>query len=71
MPYFVTDDGGTEVLRDFATAEGFLDKLYPWSAEVDLADLEPGSYVLHAQTDDPSGGEGPGPFEDTKTFTVE
>ncbi|WP_187366868.1 Gmad2 immunoglobulin-like domain-containing protein [Nocardioides dongxiaopingii] len=70
VPFFVTDASGSEVLRDFATAEGWLDDLYPWSAEVDISSLAPGEYVLHAMTDDPSGGEGPGPYEDTRTFTV-
>ena len=37
---------------------------------IDVSDLAPGDYTLRVQTDDPSGGEGPGPFEDTRTFTV-
>jgi hypothetical protein len=72
VPFFVTDVDGKEVLRDFSTADGWVDKLYPWQAELDVSSLPPGDYVLHAQTDDPSGGaEGPGPYEDTRTFTVE
>ena len=70
VPFYVTDADGAEVLRDFTTAEGWVDKLYPFTAEVDLSALAPGDYTLHAETDDPSGGEGPGPFVDTKTFTV-
>lgn len=37
-----------------------------WSAV-----LEPGSYVVTLETDDPSGGAGPGPEVDTKRFVVE
>ena len=34
------------------------------------AKLPPGKYVVELVTDDPSGGEGPGPAVDTKQFTV-
>ncbi|WP_160006583.1 Gmad2 immunoglobulin-like domain-containing protein [Nocardioides sp. AX2bis] len=63
---------GGEVVQDgFATADGYLDRLYPWSAEVDVSDLDPGTYTFVAMTSDPSGGEGAGPTEDTKTIRVE
>lgn len=63
---------GDEVVLDgFATAEGWMDKLYPWQASVDVSSLEPGDYTFAAMTDDPSGGEGSGPTEDTRDFTVE
>ncbi len=71
VPYFVTDADGTKVAQDFTTAEGWADKLYPFTADVDLSGLEPGDYTLHVRTDDPSGGEGPGPFEDTRGFTLQ
>ena len=62
---------GDEVVQEgFATASGWMDKLYPWSTEVDVSGLEPGEYTFVARTDDPSDGEGPGPTEDTKDFTV-
>ena len=62
--------GDEVVLSGSTTAEGW-DKLYPWKAEVDLSELEPGEYTFSALTDDPSGGtEGPGPTEDTKDFTL-
>ena len=63
---------GDEVVLDgFATAEGWMDRLYPWEVEVDLSGLEPGEYTFVARTDDPSGGaEGNGPTEDTKTISV-
>lgn len=64
--------GDKVVLDGFATAEGWMDKLYPWEAEVDVSDLAPGEYTFIARTDDPSGGaEGAGPHEDSKTITVE
>ncbi|WP_139978368.1 Gmad2 immunoglobulin-like domain-containing protein [Nocardioides litoris] len=70
VPLAVLDEAGTEVLTDFTTAEAFGDQLYPFATELDVSGLEPGTYTLVARTDDPSGGEGPGPFEDTRTFTV-
>lgn len=63
--------GGEVVLDGFATADGYLDRLYPWSAEVDVSRLDPGTYTFVAMTSDPSGGEGGGPTEDTKTIRVE
>jgi hypothetical protein len=35
--------GDTVVKKGFATAEGWMDKLYPWETEVDVSDLEPGT----------------------------
>lgn len=62
---------GDQVVKEgFATANGWVDKLYPWKTEVDVSDLEPGEYTFVAMTDDPSGGEGGGPTEDTKTIIV-
>jgi hypothetical protein len=66
----VRDGSGTAVLEGFTTAEGWMDKLYPWTAEVDVSGLAPGTYTFVAMTDDPSGGEGFGPTEDTKTIVV-
>lgn len=51
-------------------AEGAYDKLYPFAGDIDLAKLSPGTYTLRVQTDDPSGGEGPGPMSDTRTTVV-
>lgn len=62
---------GDQVVKEgFATASGWMEKLYPWQTEVDVSDLEPGEYTFVAMTDDPSGGEGAGPTEDTKTIIV-
>ncbi|MCW2766276.1 MAG: hypothetical protein JWO11_2235 [Nocardioides sp.] len=65
------DNQGPVVKNGFSTAEGWMDKLYPWQTEVDVSDLAPGTYSFVAMTDDPSGGEGGGPTEDSKTITVE
>ena len=63
--------GGKVVLDGFATAEGWMDKLYPWQTTIDVSGLQPGDYTFVARTDDPSGGaEGAGPSEDTKDFTL-
>lgn len=59
------------VKEGFATAEGAYDRLYPWETTVDVSDLSPGRYTFVAMTSDPSGGEGPGPFTDTRTIIVE
>lgn len=69
-PWEIRDADDQVVKKGFATAEGWMDKLYPWETEIDVSDLEPGIYTFAALTDDPSGGEGGGPTEDTKTITV-
>lgn len=64
----------TVVRSGFATAAGWMDRLYPWQAEVDLSGLAPGRYTFVAFTDDPTGEgasrEGAGPTRDTKTVVV-
>ena len=69
-PWELQDASGKVVAQGSATAEGWMDKLYPWETEVDVSELEPGIYTFVAMTDDPSGGEGAGPTVDTKTVTV-
>ncbi len=64
--------GNQVVVQGFATADGWMDKLYPWTTQVNVSKLAPGTYTFAAMTDDPSGGaEGAGPTEDTKTIVVE
>ena len=70
-PWEIRSADGTVVAEGFATAEGWMDKLYPWETEVDVSGLEPGTYSFVAMTDDPSDGEGFGPTEDSKTITVQ
>jgi hypothetical protein len=64
-------DGDQVVKQGFTTAEGWVEKLFPWEAEVDVSDLAPGEYTFVALTDDASDGEGFGPSEDTKAIVVE
>lgn len=71
VPWKVLRGDGEVVTESFSTAEGWMDGLYPFKAVLKLADLPPGEYTFVASTDDPSGGEGFGPTEDTKEFTVE
>ncbi|MBZ5741050.1 Gmad2 immunoglobulin-like domain-containing protein [Nocardioides mangrovi] len=66
----IQDAGGDTVKDGSATAAGWMDKLYPWSTDIDVSDLDAGTYTFVASTDDPSGGEGAGPTVDTKEFTV-
>jgi immunoglobulin-like protein involved in spore germination/sporulation and spore germination protein len=61
---------GKVVEKGFATAEGWMDKLYPWETDVDVSDLPAGDYTFVAMTDDPSDGEGAGPTLDTKAITI-
>jgi hypothetical protein len=66
----VRDESGAKVLDGFTTADGWMDKLYPWEAQVEVSSLDPGTYQFVAITDDPSDGEGAGPTEDSKTIVV-
>jgi hypothetical protein len=67
------DSSGQVVANNFGTAEGCceVDKLFPWTADVDLTGVAPGTYTFVAMNDDPSGGEGKGPDVDTRTIVVE
>lgn len=71
VPWTIENRSGKVVLDGFATAEGWLDKLHPWTTEIDISSLPPGRYTFIARTDDPSDGEGGGPHVDTKRITVE
>lgn len=70
VPWQIRDEGGAVVEQGHATAAGWGDRLYPWSVRIDVRDLAPGFYTFVATTDDPSGGEGPGPDADTRTIIV-
>jgi hypothetical protein len=63
---------GDQVVKSgFSSAEGWMDKLYPWTSDpIDVSDLAPGDYTFVAMTDDPSNGEGFGPTLDTRSITV-
>jgi hypothetical protein len=71
VPWEIRDQSGKKVLTGFATAEGSMDKLYPWQTPVDVSSLAPGTYTFVAMTDDPSDGEGGGPTEDSKTIIIQ
>jgi hypothetical protein len=62
---------GDKVVKDgFATAEGWMDQLFPWETDVDVSDLPAGDYTFVAMTDDASDGEGASPTVDTKSITI-
>lgn len=71
VPWRILDAGGTKVLDGYFTAEGWMDKLYPWTTTVDVSELEPGTYLFIARTDDTSEGEGKPPEEVGARITVE
>ncbi len=58
--------GDRRVAEGFATAEECC-TMAPYSFEVSAP---PGTYTLLVRQSDPSGGEGPGPAQDTKQITV-
>ncbi len=58
VPWEVRDTTGETVLEGATTAEGWMDKLYPWRTTVDVSELDPGTYLFIARTDDTSDGEG-------------
>jgi hypothetical protein len=58
------------VASGHATAEGWMDKAYPWTTKVDLSQLQPGSYTFTARVDDDSDDEGTKPPEATITFVI-
>jgi hypothetical protein len=70
VPWELRDESGDVVRQGFATAAGTGARLFPWEAHVDVRGLPFGFYTFVASTDDPSGGEGPGPDSDTRTIIV-
>jgi hypothetical protein len=60
------EQSGRVVQRGFATAAQCC-TMSPYSFTVDAA---PGTYTLVVHDEDPSGGEGPAPWQDTKEITV-
>ncbi len=61
---------GTSVKDGFGTAEGWMDKNYPWRVDIDLSGVPAGTYTLRFHNEDASDGEGVAPDEDTKTITL-
>lgn len=68
VPWTVTDAGGKVVLDGFATADGAMDALYPWTTTVDVSSLTPGAYTFTARTDDAESAAKNA--SDARTFTV-
>jgi hypothetical protein len=72
VPWRITDASGAKVLDGYTTAEGWMDKLYPYSATVDVSSLDPGSYTFTVSTDDEADpGEGSGPESISRAITVQ
>lgn len=72
VPWTIRDGTGDVVGRGSFTAEGWMDRLYPFRGTVDVSSLDPGTYTLIVETDDPAGGaEGFGPFSDSRTIVIE
>lgn len=71
VPWRILDAGGKSVLEGYFTAEGWMDKLYPYAGTVDVSKLAAGSYTFEVSIDDPSGGEGKAPQKVTHAITVQ
>lgn len=57
VPWRILDASGTKVLDGSFTADGWMDKLYPYTGSVDVSTLKPGTYTFVVQVDDESDGE--------------
>lgn len=65
-------EGNHFAFQKSVTAGWLEEKLFPFSHTFDISDVEPGTYILTAMTDDPSGGaEGFGADVDSKVITIE
>jgi hypothetical protein len=72
VPWQLVAADGTVVEHGSAQSYGWQDHLYPWATgHIDVSGLDPGEYTFKVMTDDPSGGEGPGPYVDTRTVIVQ
>lgn len=71
VPWRLLDGSGRKVADGYFTAEGWMDKLYPYSGKVDVSKLAPGTYTFEVAVDDPSGGEGKKPQKVDVTITVQ
>ncbi|WGL51134.1 Gmad2 immunoglobulin-like domain-containing protein [Nocardioides sp. BP30] len=69
VPWEVDSPIDGVVVSGSATADGWLDKAYPWKTEVNVSALQPGTYTFTARVDDDSDKEGTKPPEATITFT--
>lgn len=58
VPWTLTDATGKKVAAGAFTAEGWMDKLYPYAGTVNLKGVAPGDYSFEVEVDDDSDGEG-------------
>jgi hypothetical protein len=71
VPWQLKAADGTVVRSGHAQSYGYEGHLYPWATgHIDVTGLAPGEYTFEVMTDDPSGGEGPGPYVDTRTVII-
>jgi hypothetical protein len=71
VPWQLLDANGSVVRSGHAQSYGYEGHLYPWATgHIDVTGLAPGEYTFKVMTDDPSGGEGPGPYVDTRTIVI-
>ena len=68
VPWKIDSPTDGVLVSGFATAEGWLDKAYPWKTSVDVSALQPGTYTFTARVDDDSKKEGTTPPSATITF---
>lgn len=71
VPWKILDASGAKVLDGSFTADGWMDKLYPYRGKVDVSSLTPGAYTFVVQVDDESDGEsGVPPQKVSRSITV-
>jgi hypothetical protein len=71
VPWRLLDGTGAKVQKGHFTAEGWMDKLYPYAGTVDVSKLPAGTYTFEVSIDDPSGGEGKPPQKVSATVVVQ
>lgn len=70
VPWQILDSHGAKVLNGAFTAEGWMDKLYPFHGSVDVSSLAPGSYTFVVSISDQSDGEGTPPQKVSRAISV-
>lgn len=71
VPWTLVNTAGEVVAEGAFTAEGWMDKLYPFSSSVGLTNAAPGEYTFTVAIDDPSDGEGKPADKVAVSLTVE
>jgi hypothetical protein len=71
VPWRLLDASGKKVAEGYFTAEGWMDKRYPYAGTVDVSKVAPGGYTFEVAVDDPSGGEGGQPQKVHRAITVQ